>query len=137
MVDILHGPRRLASASPFSLAARCRSFVYAGRGIRALLASQHNAWIHGVASVVVLILGLGLGVSRLEWMGLVFALVAVWTAEALNTAFECLCDVVSPDFHPLVKTAKDIAAGAVLIASLGAIATGGLVFGPHLSRVLS
>ena len=57
---------------------------------------------------------------------------SVWTAEALNTAFEFLADVASPEFHPLVKHAKDVAAGAVLIAAFGAAVIAVLVLGPHL-----
>jgi diacylglycerol kinase (ATP) len=60
-------------------------------------------------------------------------MVAVWTAEALNTAFEALCDVASPALHPLVERAKDIAAGAVLMAAGGAVIVGLLVFLPHLA----
>jgi diacylglycerol kinase (ATP) len=56
----------------------------------------------------------------------------VWTAEALNTAIELLTDLASPEYHPLAGKAKDVAAGAVLIAAIGAIAIGFLVFGPHL-----
>jgi diacylglycerol kinase (ATP) len=62
--------------------------------------------------------------------------VAVWTAEALNTAFEFLCDVASPDFHPLVAKAKDVAAGAVLICAVGAVAVGGCVFAPYVTQAL-
>ncbi len=82
--------------------------------------------------MAVVALALATSVSRFEWLALVFALVSVWTAEALNTAFESLCDVASPQFHPLVARAKDTAAGAVLICALSAVATAGLVFGPHL-----
>lgn len=120
----------------FSAAARLRSFVYAGRGIRAVVTSQHNAWIHAVATLTATTLGVCLGVSRLEWIALVFAIVSVWTAEAINTALEFLCDVASPDFHPLVEAAKDVAAGAVLICAVGATATGVLVFGPPLLTLL-
>jgi diacylglycerol kinase (ATP) len=116
----------------FSLRARMRSFVYAGRGLSTMLASQHNAWIHAVASLGVIAGGLLAGVGRLEWCALVLAIVSVWTAEALNTAFEFLCDVASPEFHPLVAKAKDVAAGAVLIAALGATLIGLLLLGPHL-----
>ena len=56
----------------------------------------------------------------------------VWTAEALNTAFEFLCDVASPEFHPTVERAKDVAAGAVLLAAMGAVVIGLLVLGPHV-----
>lgn len=121
---------------PFTLAARVRSFKYAGRGLRTMLISQHNAWIHGGATVVAVGGGLLFGVERVEWLALILAIVAVWTAEALNTAFEFLCDVASPDFHPLVEKAKDVAAGAVLVTALGAAAVGALVFGPRLLQLL-
>ncbi len=115
----------------FSLGARVKSFVYAGRGLGTMVRSQHNAWVHALATVVVVIAGVVLGVARMEWVALILAIVSVWTAEALNTAFEFLCDVASPDFHPLVEKAKDVAAGAVLICALGAVATGAIVFAPY------
>jgi diacylglycerol kinase (ATP) len=97
-----------------------------------MLLSQHNAWIHAVATVAVVALGLGLRVPTLEWLFLLLAMMSVWTAEAINTAFEFLCDVASPEFHPLVEKAKDVAAGAVLICAVGAAATGLIVLGPPL-----
>jgi len=120
-----------------SLAARLRSFVYAGRGIRTLLEYEYNARIHAVATVSVVALGLALRIPRLEWLALVLAIVSVWTAEAINTAFEFLCDVASPHFHPLVEKGKDVAAAAVLICSIGAALTGALVLGPPLVAALS
>jgi diacylglycerol kinase (ATP) len=101
-----------------------------------MLRSQHNAWIHAVATVVVVAGGLATKLDRGEWIALVLAIVAVWTAEALNTAFEFLCDVASPDFHPLVEKAKDVAAGAVLICALGAVSIGALVFVPRWMGVI-
>ena len=71
--------------------------------------------------------------GRLEWLGLVFALVSVWAAEALNTACELVCDVACPTFHPLVARAKDVAASAVLICATGALATALIVFVPLLA----
>lgn len=121
-------------AHAFSVGARLRSFVYAGRGLRTLLASQHNAWIHAGATCAVIGAGLAAGVGRFEWLALVVAIVSVWVAECLNTAFELLCDVGSPDFHPLVARAKDVAAGAVLLCAIGAVVTAGLVFAPYLVR---
>jgi diacylglycerol kinase (ATP) len=111
--------------------ARLRSFVNAGRGVALVVRTQHNAWIHWLATVLVTIAGLLVGLSRIEWALVVLAFVAVWAAEALNTAFEHLCDVASPDFHPLVERAKDAAAGAVLLAAIGAVIVGALVFLPH------
>jgi diacylglycerol kinase (ATP) len=120
----------------FSIGARARSFFYAARGIYTMFLSQHNAWIHAVATLLVVALGLSAGLSRLEWFVLVLAIVAVWTAESINTAFEFLCDVTSPEFHPLVEKAKDVAAGAVLITAMGATAIGALVFVPYLRALM-
>jgi diacylglycerol kinase (ATP) len=121
-----------SSQRAFSFTGRLRSFTHALRGIRLTLVSQHNAWVHAAATVGVVVAGFILGISRLEWCWIVLAIVGVWTAEALNTAFEFLCDVASPQFHPMVKQAKDVAAGAVLIGAIGAAIIGALILGPHL-----
>ena len=70
--------------------------------------------------------------SALEWCAIVLALSLVWAAEGLNTALERLTDLVSPGFHPLAGKAKDLAAGAVLLASVGGFLTGLIVFLSHL-----
>lgn len=101
-----------------------------------MLRSQHNAWIHALATVAVGVAGSVLRVSAAEWCWLVLCVVAVWSAEALNTALELLADAASPTFHPLVKQAKDVAAGAVLITAIGSVIIGILVFGPHLVKQL-
>lgn len=124
------------TVTKFSVRARLRSFLYAGRGLRTLLATQHNAWIHAVATLLVVGAALGFRLGRMEWVALILTLVSVWTAESLNTALEFLCDAASPEFHPLVEKAKDVAAGAVLICALGAVAAGVLVFAPHVSAAL-
>ena len=116
----------------FSVAARVRSFRFALRGIWVMLRTQHNAWIHAVATAGAVALGLALRIDRGEWLAVVLSLMAVWTAEALNTAFESLCNVAAPEFHPLVERAKDVAAGAVLISAIGAAAIGVLIFWPRL-----
>ena len=98
-----------------------------------MLRTQPNAWIHALATVAVVAAGLALGITRLEWCALVLALLAVWVAEALNTALELLTDLASPAFHPLAGRVKDVAAGAVLLAALGAIVVGVIVLGPYVS----
>ena len=60
----------------------------------------------------------------------------VWTAEALNTAFEFLADVASPEFHPLVRDAKDVAAGAVLITAIAAGVIGAIIFWPYVAKLI-
>jgi diacylglycerol kinase (ATP) len=122
---------------PFRLADRARSFVHAFRGIAILVSEEHNAWIHAAMTVLVVGLGLALGVSRLEWALLALAIGLVWSAEALNTAIEWLCDVASPERHPLVAKAKDVAAAGVLLAALAAAAAGFCVFGPRLLALLA
>jgi len=120
----------------FSLGARLASLGNAFRGLALLVATQHNAWIHAAATVVVCALGGLLGVSSGEWLALVLAISAVWSAEAMNTAFEALCDRVSPEHHPLVQRAKDVAAGAVLVCAMGAATIGLIVFGPRLADLV-
>jgi diacylglycerol kinase (ATP) len=111
---------------------RFQAFRYAFRGISEMLRTESNARIHALATIIVVALGLTLGISRFEWLAVVLAITAVWCAEGFNTAFEALCDVASPEFHPQVERAKDIAAGSVLITAIGAALVGIFVFGPHL-----
>jgi diacylglycerol kinase (ATP) len=116
----------------FSLAARVQSFGHAFRGVGRLLVTQHNAWIHAVATAAVFTLALWLGLGWSEWVVLLVAVAMVWVAEAFNTAIEHLCDRVSPEYDPLVREAKDVAAGGVLIAAVVAALIGFLVLGPPL-----
>lgn len=116
----------------FSFAGRIRSLKHACGGILEMLRSQHNAWLHLLASVVVIAAGIGVDVTRLEWCVLILTITSVWVCEAFNTALEFLCDVASPEFHPLVKKSKDVAAGAVLLSVVGAVIIGLLVFTPYL-----
>ena len=111
---------------------RVASFGHAGRGVWLALCSEVHLRFHAVATVVVLGLGLYYHLSRLEWALVALAVAGVWTAELMNTAIEALTDLASPDFHPLAGKAKDVAAGAVLLAAAGAAVVGALVFGPHL-----
>ncbi len=102
-----------------------------------MLRTQHNAWVHALATAAVLIAGFTLQISPGEWLAIILAIIAVWTAEALNTALESLCDVASPEFHPMVERAKNIDAGAVLISAVGAFVVGLLIFGPKLLALRS
>jgi diacylglycerol kinase (ATP) len=116
----------------FSLAARAASFGHAFRGVATLFATQHNAWIHALATACVLGLAGFLELGRSEWVALLVAVAMVWVAEAFNTAIELLCDRVSPEHDPLIGHAKDVAAGGVLIAAGVAALIGLLVMGPPL-----
>ncbi|MEE3331624.1 MAG: diacylglycerol kinase family protein [Myxococcota bacterium] len=115
-----------------SLSGRLQSFGYAIRGVGVMLRTQHNAWLHAIVSALVLFAGFALEVSNAEWQIIVLAFVAVWAAEAMNTALEFLCDVASAEHHPLIEKAKDVAAGGVLLSALGAAVIGLLIFVPRV-----
>jgi diacylglycerol kinase (ATP) len=119
----------------FTFTGRLRSVRFAVQGIRTMLASQHNAWVHAGSSAAVIIAGFIFRLDRVEWCALILAMMAVWTAEALNTAFEFLCDVASPEFHPMVARSKDVAAGAVLLSAIGSVVVGLIIFGPHVLQM--
>ena len=117
---------------PFSFSERVNSFRYAFSGVAELLRSQHNARVHLLASLLVVIASLSVGVTRVEGCVLLLTMMLVWIAEALNTALEFLCDLVSTEFHPLIKKSKDVAAAAVLISAMGAVMIAALIFVPYL-----
>ena len=116
----------------FSLKARLNSFKFAIKGIKTMLISQHNAWIHVAATILITLTGLYSGFDKFEWCAIVLAVIAVWTAEALNTALEFLADAASPEFHPLIEKAKDVAAGAVLISAIGSVIIAALIIIPYM-----
>jgi diacylglycerol kinase (ATP) len=118
--------------SCFSFKERARSLPFALAGGRLLLVSQHNAWIHAVATVLVVIAAMVVRVSRLEWVMLILAIALVWAMEALNTAVELLADEVSQEQRLRIGKAKDVAAFGVLVAAMASMLIGFFVFIPHL-----
>ncbi len=116
---------------------RLRSFRYAIHGVVLTVQSQHNAWIHLAVSLAVVAIGFYVDLALQGWLWLITAITLVWAMEALNTAVERLADAAVPEIHPLIAQAKDAAAGAVLIAVLGAALIGLLVLGPPLLATLA
>jgi diacylglycerol kinase (ATP) len=114
------------------LYSRVKSFQYAFEGWWHVLRTQRNAWIHALVSSIVFGLGFWLQISRHEWAILLLTIMVVWMAEFMNTALEALVDLATPDYHPLAKIAKDVAAASVLVGALGAILIGLLILGPPL-----
>jgi diacylglycerol kinase (ATP) len=114
---------------------RICSFKFALKGIKFMLLSQHNAWIHLFFTIMVIVFGIWLNLSRGEWATLVFAMGLVWMAETFNTALERLTDLVSPEYNKLAGQAKDLAAGAVLITAIAAAVIGILVFLPKIFNI--
>jgi diacylglycerol kinase (ATP) len=117
--------------SQLTFSGRIRSIRCALAGLRVMIASQHNAWLHAAATLVVALVSWHFRLTKAEWCWIILAVISVWTAEALNTAFEFLTDVASPEFHPVAAKAKDVAAGAVLIAAVGSVLIGLLILGPY------
>ena len=101
------------------------------RGIVSLLRTQVNARIHLLATVVVIVAGFVLRIPHGEWVPLAFAIGIVWIAEAANTAIEFLADRITREHDEAIRRAKDVAAGAVLLAAITAAIIGVLVLGPH------
>jgi len=116
----------------FSLSERARSFRHAFRGIGTVIATQHNAWIHLVATLCAVILGFFVHLDRVEWCAIVFAIALVWITEAVNTAIEFLADEVTRERRDGIGRAKDVGAGAVLLAAMASAIVGTIVFVPHL-----
>jgi len=114
------------------IASRVQSFCYAFAGLRDVLVTEHNAWIHAIFTVIVLSLALWLQISFLEFVLIVVVITLVWVAEAFNTVLEIVVNMVARRYSNVAKRAKDIAAGAVLVAAIGAAIVGVCILGPPL-----
>ncbi len=118
--------------SPYRANSRLSAFRYAFSGWWYVLRTQRNAWIHLVAMVMTILLGLWLSLAPQDWATLLLAIGLVWTAEFINTGIEAIADLASPEKHPLAQVGKDVGAAAVLIAALIAVLVGILILGPPL-----
>lgn len=116
----------------FSVRSRLSSFRYAYNGLKVFFRTQHNSWLHAVATVVVIGAGFIFNIERWEWGLVVLAIGLVLVAEALNTAVEFLTDLVSPGYNEKAGKIKDLAAAAVLLASVVAVIIGVIVFLPYI-----
>jgi diacylglycerol kinase (ATP) len=120
--------------SPRQTPAVLQSFNWAFEGVIHVLRTERNMRIHFGLATAVLILAFSYGVTKLELMALLIAISFVLIAEMVNTAIEATIDLATTSFDPLAKMAKDIAAGAVLIAAVNAIVIGYLVFADRLTE---
>ncbi len=116
--------------SPF--VAFFRSFVYAMAGLRYTIRTQRNMRVHVAIAVVAAIVGILLRISLIAFAILALTITTVLVAEMFNTVIEACLDIVTPEYHPLAKIAKDVAAGAVLISSILAVVIGLLLFLPPI-----
>ena len=114
--------------SPRRSASLLESFNFAFEGIIHVVRYERNLRIHFLIAVAVIVAAVGFDVTRMELISLLLAIAFVLIAEMLNSALEAVVDLVTPSVEPLAKIAKDVAAGAVLIATVTAVAIGYLVF---------
>ena len=106
-------------------------FRYAFSGLWYALRTQRNARVHVSIAILAILLGVVLHISAVEFALVFVAITGVFIAEMFNTVFELCIDLASPDYHPLAKIAKDVAAGAVLLSAMLSIVIGLFVFVPH------
>ena len=111
-------------------------FRHAFRGLWYALRTQRNARVHVCIAILAILLGVALHISSVEFAMVFVAITGVFIAEMFNTVFELCIDLASPDYHPLAKIAKDVAAGAVLLSAILSVVIGLFVFGPHLWDLL-
>jgi diacylglycerol kinase len=115
---------------------RLQSFKNALIGWWHVIKTQQNAWIHAVATVIVIFTAFWLELILRDWAVLIVTIAMVWMAEFLNTALEIVVDLASPDLHPLARAGKDVGAASVLIAAVSAVIIGVLILGPPLIEII-
>ena len=119
----------MAQKKSLSFVSRKKSFSYAINGIRLLVAREPNAKLHTVATIAVIALGIVRHISPLQWVAIIVAIGLVWITETLNTCIEELCNYACENkTDPAIKIIKDMAAGAVLIATIASVVIGVIVF---------
>ena len=116
----------------FSIIQRAKSFTHAGRGLLIFVKSTHNSLIQIFGFILVLLFGIIFQITKTEWMMILIVSGIVLISEAFNTAIEIDMDLTSPTFHPYAKDTKDVAAGAVLLASILAVIVGLIIFLPYI-----
>ena len=120
----------------FSWKKRLKSFKYAFNGLKILIREEHNARIHIVIAICVLVAGLVFEISGSEWIAVTLCIGMVIGLEMINSAIENLADFVLPEQHDRIKKVKDLAAGAVLFVAVVAVVVGLIVFVPKFLGIV-
>ena len=118
------------------LAEEKRAFAFAFAGLAHAWRTQRHMRTHAGIGLTAALCAAALGLDPAEWAVLLLTITVVLVLEMLNTVIESVVDLASPHYHPLAKVAKDVSAGAVLVAALGSIAVGAALFVPRLWRLL-
>ena len=130
------GPSEPFRGGPPPHVAFLRGFVYAGRGLWYVIRTQRNMRVHLALGAAALLLGAVLRISPVEFAVVVVAIMGVTVTEVVNTVVEAIVDLATQEYHALARTAKDAAAGAVLLAAILSVLVGLFVFVPHLWPLL-
>ncbi len=120
----------------FSIRERFKSFSFAFNGLKNLIKSEHNARIHLIAMIFVIVFGILLKIDLAEWISITIVVGLVFLSELFNTAIENLSDIVEPEWNIKIGQIKDYSAGAVLISATISILVGGLIFIPKIFELI-
>ena len=112
-----------------------KSFQYAIAGIVTLVKNENNARFHFLATSLVIYAGFYFTISINEWVIIIFSIASVWSAEAFNSAIERICNRISPEKDPSIKTIKDMSAAGVLFLAFASAVAGGLIFIPKFLKI--
>lgn len=112
------------------------SFKHAVSGLQWAIATQPNFRVHLVLSLLAIVLGLFFRIDRLEWSVIIFTIVLGLTTELANTAIESMTDLITKEWRQEAKVAKDVAAGMMLTAAVGAVGVAVFIFWPYISAYL-
>jgi len=124
--------KKISEKKRFSIVARIKSSTNAWRGLKILIKTTHNFWVHIFFAVLAIYLGFLLDISNIEWVFVIFCIGFVFFAEAINTAIEIDLDLTSPTYHPYARDSKDVSAGAVLLSVFVSGIIGLIIFLPKI-----
>jgi diacylglycerol kinase len=113
------------------------TFIHAAGGICHAFRSEANFRIHVLAMALVVALGVVVHISAMEWLFVAGCSMLVLSMELVNTAIENVCNLISEEYHPLIKIIKDVSAGAVLVSAIGSIVTGSIIFLPKIIHLIN
>ncbi|MEH7074084.1 diacylglycerol kinase family protein [Neobacillus drentensis] len=112
-----------------------KSFSYAFAGIANAIRYEKNMRFHVCSSIVILIVAYYFSITKTEWLFILMAIGGMLVLELVNTAIERVVDLVTKEYHPLAKQAKDLAAGAVFVYAILSVAIGIIVFLPYIFKL--
>ena len=109
-----------------------RSMGFAFEGLRYAFSNQRSLRIESIIAGIIVVIGFALDISRLEWVIVIISIFFIIGVELVNTAIEAVVDLVSPEYHPVAKVAKDVASAAVLTSGVGGLVAGLVIFGAYI-----